>query len=79
MEYKREKLVDMLNDLGILYGDFQSPLIMDSVIFISLIVNIENEFDIQFPDEKLIYDMNTTATDIEEIVVSCLLNDNKVV
>lgn len=79
MEYKREKLVDMLNDLGILYGDFQSPLIMDSSIFISLIVNIENEFDIQFPDEKLIYDMNTTATDIEEIVVSCLLNDNKVV
>ena len=43
---------------------------MDSISFICVIVEIENYFDIEFPDEKLILEETGTIKQICEIVES---------
>lgn len=41
------------NGIVILEGDVEQPLEIDSLRFISIIVQIEEEFDIMVPDEAL--------------------------
>ena len=45
---------------------------MDSIKFIKLIVEIEGEFDIEYPDDKLLITESGTLNKIITIVGSCL-------
>lgn len=48
---------------------------MDSIKFIKLIVEIEGEFDIEYPDDKLLVAESGTLERIVAVVNNCL-NDN---
>ena len=53
----KETLINCLDRNGIeLNGDNEDIEIIDSISFITIIVDIENEFNIEFPDEYLIID-----------------------
>jgi len=43
---------------------------MDSISFIKIVVEIENNFDIEFPDEKLLITQAGTIKDLCEIIKS---------
>lgn len=45
---------------------------MDSIKFIKLIVEIEGEFDIEYPDEKLLITESGTLERIVTVVNNCL-------
>ncbi|MDR2177562.1 MAG: acyl carrier protein [Treponema sp.] len=74
----REKLLGILEESG-LFIDQKSPegdldlreYIVDSVQFMSFVVEIENQFDIEIPDEVLAYDnlasLNGFITIVESI------------
>jgi len=47
---------------------------MDSINFIKLIVEIECEFDIEYPEDKLLISESGTVRQIVAIVESCLYN-----
>ena len=57
--------VDLVDDLG-----------MDSINFISLIIELEAEFDIQMPDEWLLMEKFRTYTLIYD-AVECLLSEKE--
>ncbi|MEG0528960.1 MAG: acyl carrier protein [Bacilli bacterium] len=42
---------------------------MTSITFINIVVEIENCFDIEFPDEKLIITEANTVNDLYEIII----------
>lgn len=50
------------------YVDYVDDLGMDSITFITLIVEIEARFDIVVPDDMLIIDYFRTTDDIVEII-----------
>lgn len=52
MDFK-EKTKELLCAIGIEYQSDSDELLMDSIQFISLIVLIENEFNIEVPDDLL--------------------------
>ena len=54
-------------------NDFHS-LGIDSLTFIKKIVEIENEFDIEFSDEELNYDMFNTFAELCKIIESKIQN-----
>ncbi len=60
--------VDMIE-----YLDFFDDLGMDSVIFISMVVEIESYFNIEIPDEFLILDKFKNFTQIMSIIEELLL------
>lgn len=45
---------------------------MDSIKFIKMIVEIENTFDIEYPDEKLLITESGTLKQVIEIIEDCL-------
>ena len=49
---------------------------MNSILFIQIVVEIENRFDIEFPDEKLLITEANTIKKLCEIVTSCVDIDN---
>ena len=53
--------VDLIDDLG-----------MDSITFISLIVEIESRFNIQIPDDFLLMDNFRTVNDAVRIIVELI-------
>ena len=50
------------------YVDYVDDLGMDSITFITLIVEIEARFDIVVPDDMLVIDCFRTTDDIVEII-----------
>jgi acyl carrier protein len=42
---------------------------MDSIAFIKIVIEIENHFDIEFPDEKLLITQAGTIKDLCEIIM----------
>lgn len=58
--------VDLIDDLG-----------MDSVNFISLIIELEAEFDIQIPDDQLLMDKFREYSSIYSIVEELLISKEK--
>lgn len=58
--------VDLIDDLG-----------MDSVNFISLIIELEAEFDIQIPDDQLLMDKFREYSSIYSIVEELLMSKEK--
>ena len=63
------EFVDLIDDLG-----------MDSVNFISLIVELEAEFDIQIPDEWLLMDKfrecSSILSAVEELIAQKEMEDD---
>lgn len=48
---------------------------MDSISFVRVVVKIENQFDIKFPDEKLVITLAGTIKSLCEIIID--IKDNK--
>ena len=70
----RDRVLSCIEESGIIVlknGDFEN---LESINFISSIINIEAEFDLEFPDEYLLMD---TFCDFENVVliVETLLGD----
>ena len=54
------------------YVDFEDDLGMDSITFITLIVEIEEHFGIVVPDEIILMENFKTIADVTRIVAQCL-------
>lgn len=68
-----ELISDLFKDKGfdidiIEYVDLVDDLGMDSIIFISIIVELEDHFDIEVPDDMLLLDNFRYVDDIVSIV-----------
>ena len=67
----REKIVDILERNAI---DTNRPIVeqIDSMAFTTIVVEFEQEFEIEFPDELLIADSLASIDRIEEIIGNLL-------
>lgn len=54
-----------------------SILGMDSIAFIHIVVALEEEFDIEIPDEYLLLTETNTISKIAEVISAALDNQNK--
>ncbi len=84
VENVREKLIELLIelfqnqsfDVGIIeHVDLIDDVGIDSLTFISLVVEIEAKFEINIADEKLLISNFRTVDDIEKIII-CELEGN---
>lgn len=71
----RSDIVDCFNNIGVLVDSNLSNFnlreyITDSLSFVSLIIELEEKFDISIPDDYLGYDILETYLDIEHMVDS---------
>ena len=57
--------LDLVEDLG-----------MDSMSFVQLVIDIEAEFKIEFPDEKLLIDYIKKIKNLRECITNQLYNPN---
>lgn len=57
----QNKIIECMEQSGIISYSNQddSPLDMDSITFISIIVGLENEFEVEISDRFLIYELGT--------------------
>ena len=72
------KIIEALNDVGILVDEEDFDVIdlreyeMDSIMFVSFVVNLEEEFGINVPDEYLslnqLANLNSVQYIIEELI-----------
>lgn len=65
----REKLLEILMDNGLEYEGEYLICEVDSLQYMSLMVNIEEEFDIEFPDDFLGQDIFSNFERLYEIVL----------
>lgn len=69
----RDKVIEVLEEMGILIDEEDDTValqdyIVDSVQFISLIVNLEEKLDFVFPDEYLVYESISTLETLCNII-----------
>ncbi len=78
--YKREVLYEVLNNNGIFFDEdgLDQPLEMDSLTFVTLIVDIENTFGIIYPQEYMVYDKALTLLRLEEVITPLLIQGSVV-
>ncbi len=78
--YKREILYEVLNNNGIFFDEdgLDQPLEMDSLTFVTLIVDIENTFGIIYPQEYMVYDKALTLLRLEEVITPLLIQGSVV-
>ncbi len=76
MDEIRNRLLNCLDRNGIDFSDETQEI--DSISFITVIVDIEREFDIEFPDEYLVMDSISSFDKLYEIV-SMLVDTKKFV
>ncbi|NBJ90142.1 phosphopantetheine-binding protein [Acutalibacter sp. 1XD8-36] len=50
---------------------------MDSITFVSLVVSLEDAFDFEFPDDKLIMSEANTISGLKDIIVSTRQNNGE--
>ena len=70
---KKKKIVECMNHMGIV--DFEcdtnfrmDDYILDSIMFVSFIIELEQMFNIEIPDEYLIADRLQTFDDIYNMI-----------
>lgn len=73
----REKIEMILAENGISINKTGTLIDVDSISFISAIVSIEEEFDIEIPDEYLYIDALNNTESISGIVETELVSKNK--
>lgn len=56
------------------YCNFVDDLGIDSITFITLVVELESHFQIIVPDEKLLMEYFKNINEITEVIVNCLKN-----
>lgn len=80
LAYNREILYEVLNNNGIFFDEdsLNQPLEMDSLTFVTLIVDIENSFGIVYPQEYMVYDKALTLFWLEEVIKSLLIQESVV-
>jgi acyl carrier protein len=78
--YNRKILYEVLNNNGIFFDEdsLDQPLEMDSLTFVTLIVDIENSFGIIYPQEYMVYDKALTLLQLEEVIKSLLIQESVV-
>ena len=54
----------------------QTEIVMDSITFISIIVALEEEFDIEIPDEYLLLTEMNTISKMTDVISAVLDNQN---
>ncbi|MDR2045274.1 MAG: acyl carrier protein [Clostridium sp.] len=63
----------ILEQNGVFLSDnYDEPLIMDSLTFVTMVVDIEQTFGIAYPDELLSYNPDMSLFDLEKIVLTIL-------
>ncbi len=74
MEYNREVLLHIFEDNGIFVNcdDLEEILEMDSITYITMIVDAENAFAIQIPEEQLIYSNNCSFKTMEDTIIKII-------
>lgn len=67
-------VIKVLERNGVSVLDFESDygIIIDSLQFITIVVDIEETFDIEIPDDYLIYDKMNNINNIITIVINTL-------
>ena len=72
MDYDRTKLLQIFKNNGIFVNedDLDEALEMDSITYITLVVDIENTFNIEIPDDQLVYNNNFTFKSIDENILA---------
>lgn len=70
-----EDIINILSDIGIIIENidkdssiFLNEYIEDSIAFISFVVEIENVFGIEIPDEYLLFSEMETLSDVCNII-----------
>ena len=86
LEFIKDKVFDIclhlfqdvrLDVYSIEHMDFVDDLGMDSITFISLVIEVETEFAITLPEDKLLIDNFKNLSEIIEIVRTQLTSNNK--
>ena len=74
----RDRLIDILkeNGIDIFENQFDEELQIDSIQFVSAIVSIEEEFEINIDDFYLVKENFHTFTDFEKLVMEVLSGSN---
>ena len=67
-----EELVIMLDELGIVVGEKGEFIDMDSITFITMIIRIEETFNISFPDDLLNSFPTNNISNLETIIINVL-------
>ena len=78
----REDILTCFESIGIIpYNDIENFLlkdfIEDSITFISLIVELEQKFEIEIPDEYLIFDALKTFDDVVNMIECIITLESK--
>lgn len=75
-----EKIIEILNNIGIITAhqtisgkERLEELILDSLTFISFIMELEQTFDIEIGEEFLMFELWQTLGDAKEIVKKCMI------
>ncbi len=81
IEVLREVYINAIIDIDILaHVDLIDDLGMDSISFITIVVRIENVFDIKIPDEMLLMEKFRNIDNIVEIISNeliCSIDENE--
>jgi acyl carrier protein len=72
-----ERIKECIESNGIVINDDGTFDELDSIKFISSIVNIEQEFDIEIPDEYLLIETMSSFENIKTIICEVLQSKNK--
>lgn len=76
----KEKIIECMNNMGIVNFEDDANFklddyIVDSVMFVSFIIELEQMFNIEIPDEYLVVDSLQTFDDLY-IMIETVLNKN---
>ncbi|NLC19991.1 MAG: acyl carrier protein [Clostridiales bacterium] len=71
-EYIKEKLTSIMSQNGLCLLNEEELLEIDSVQFITIILDIEEAFQIEIPDDKLIIDELKSLDDFCNLIYSLL-------
>jgi len=71
----KETIQKCLNENGIIVSDEGKFEEVNSINFISTIISLEQELEIEFPDEYLLMDIMRSFEHLYEIVESVVMNE----
>ena len=79
----KQKLLECFLNIGVVIEEQEDDIdlkeyILDSMQFITAIVEIERVFSIEFPDELLVYSMFDSLNGLINIIDTLLKKDNEV-
>ena len=67
-----ECIESLINENGIELDEYGIMLNVDSISFISLLVNLEQEFNIEFPDDYLDIESLNNIGEIEKVITQLM-------